>query len=358
MTDASAPTPLVERTFGHAQLKLLVDRVVAAVLRPGRSQFYLVAGPSGVGKTKLGEILENRLAWEFREELEADAQVVPVVRVEAPPAIGSRFSHRDLILGILGALGDPAVDRLVGADLLDGSVRTHIRPGRQGTNELLRILMGRMKQARRVQVLIIDEAQHIGVAPSLKQLRADLDVIKGLANQTGVCIVLLGTYELDEFWRASGQLSRRMPTYHFPRYHWDQPRERLEFERVAREMLDCIDGLDEATISASIEPCYERSLGCVGDLRDWLVRAEAEFRSGGLAWPTCLARTGVSDDRAEAMLDQMLEHEVQLQRTNRRRAALRRKLGLDTAAESTQPSTAPRRRPRVGRRNPTRDRAA
>lgn len=365
----AAPSPEVRpnaealqaRTFDHPAQRRAVDQVVNAVTRPGGQQFIAVYGPPGSGKTKTCEIVENVLAHHWRAELEADPNVCPVIRVEAPSAVGREFAWREFLVELLVALGDPAVDRLVGAEALGGKVPTGgIRPGRLGANELLRIAVRRYR-ARRVRVLLIDESQHMAVAPGLAELRRNLDILKGFANKTGVRIVLFGTYELLEFHRASAQLARRILDVELPRYRWGVAHERRAFELVAREMLGAIAGLDEATIGDSIESCYERSLGCIGELRDWLVQAEHEFRVSGRTWAACLAGTAASTTKSNEMFDEIETLERRVREPVGGRDRLRLRLGLAPLARSVRSTTpAPTTRAsgrRPGRRSPVRDRA-
>lgn len=357
-TPPDALTELQTRVFPHPHQLRAVDRAVSAALRPGGKQLVVIYGPPGAGKTKTCDLVENLLAHHFRGDLEADPRTVRVVRTEAPAAVGTAFAWREFLIEAIGALGDPVTDRLVGTADLDGTAPgPQIRPARLGANEMLRIAARRYKR-RGVRVLLIDEAQHIAVAPKLIDVRRDLDVLKGFANRTGVRIVLIGTYELLRFHQASGQLARRMNEIHLARYRWTVAHEQAAFADVAREMLGCIKGLDEAAITESIESCYERSLGCVGELRDWLVQAEHEFRTSGRSWSACLAETASAVGKATHMLDGVEESEGWVRTGDAGRPRLRLRLGLSAVgSRKVTPEPKAAKRPlRVGRRRPTRDR--
>lgn len=236
-----------------------------------------------------------------------------------------------------------------------------IRPGRLSANQLLRIAVRRYR-ARKVRVLLIDEAQHMGVAPGTAVLKRNLDILKGFANKTGVRIVLFGTYELLGFHRASAQLARRMLDVHMQRYHWAVPAERDAFESVTRRMLEAIGGLSEQEVELSIPDCYERSLGCIGELHDWLVQAAFEFEATGRRrWAASLAATAPSTPKAIEILDQIEHAENAVSESASARRRLRARLGLDDggarsgASTPAQAPAAPPGRRRPGRRRPVRD---
>jgi hypothetical protein len=117
------------------------------------------------------------------------------------------------------------------------------------------------------------------------------------------------------------------------------------------------------------EFCYERSLGCVGLLKEWLTRALA----AGLAQKTPQVTLRLLEQQALTLADcqkiatEMLEGEAILAEADSTRKRLRTLLALaDAPAPGTRPAaatgtsrpTAPPRRPttRVGERTPTRDR--
>lgn len=74
----------------------------------------------------------------------------------------------------------------------------------------------------------------------------------------------------------SGQASRRGLDLHFPRYKFQNPSDQRDFQGVLLALLK------QVPLSVEIEALmqhwvyfYERSIGCVGVLKDWLIRALA-----------------------------------------------------------------------------------
>ncbi|MDJ0717661.1 MAG: hypothetical protein QNJ54_26140 [Prochloraceae cyanobacterium] len=97
-----------------------------------------------------------------------------------------------------------------------------------------------------------------------------------MTNVTGVLHILIGTYELLSFRNLSGQASRRGLDLHFPRYKFQDEADQQNFQGVLLALLK------QVPLSVEIEALmqhwvyfYERSIGCVGVLKDWLIRALA-----------------------------------------------------------------------------------
>jgi hypothetical protein len=86
--------------------------------------------------------------------------------------------------------------------------------------------------------------------------------------------VLAGTYEILTFQDLSGQLSRRSVSIHFPRYGPGEEDQKV-FQSVLYAFQRQLLVMEEPDLLRHWEYCYVRSIGCVGILRDWLVRALA-----------------------------------------------------------------------------------
>jgi len=112
--------------------------------------------------------------------------------------------------------------------------------------------------------------------------------------------------------------------------------------------------------------CYERSIGCVGVLKDWLTRALAVALADSSATITrkIIERTAWSVDQAARMAKDALEGEADLTECDESRGRLRKLLGLDSLVTLSSGSSIPspdgvsaasRRGGRVGQRLPVRD---
>jgi hypothetical protein len=209
---------------------------------------------------------------------------------------------------------------------------------------------------------MIDEAQHLAKMASGRRLLDQLDVIKSIANQTRIVHVLFGTYDLLSFRNLNGQLSRRSLDVHFPRYRAESASERQVFINVlgcfARHMP-----LPEAPdLAAEWEFLYERSLGCVGILKQWLTRALHSVlrRGGSTIIRKDLEAHALSVLQCEKILSETAEGESRAAEPTQARDALQVRLGLRmsavSAARQVNPPAAAVRSRRPGLRRPQRDR--
>lgn len=106
---------------------------------------------------------------------------------------------------------------------------------------------------------------------------------------------------------------------------------------------------------------YERSLGCVGILKDWLTRTLRDALEEGAETITQkhLKRRACSVSQCKRMLREIEEGESQLEETEQDVSDLRQALGLDPdlIAKTTKNSSKPNKKGsrRVGQRKPKRD---
>jgi hypothetical protein len=193
-----------------------------------------------------------------------------------------------------------------------------------------------------VRAVVIDEAQHLMQVASGAKLLDQLDWIKSMTNMTGVVHVLVGTYDLLNFRNLSGQAARRGYDLHFPRYQFQHDADRKAFQGVLLQLLH------HQPLQADVQALlnhwyyfYERSIGCVGVLKDWLVRAVAaalheDDRHLSLARVQAHA---LSNAQCESMAADAHAAEQKLHYTESSREHLWSLLGMSGLAP--QPSTSP-----------------
>ena len=209
---------------------------------------------------------------------------LPLLLLETRPPDGGAFNRADYYRTALKLLGEPFYERRVLVNI--DSEQTWEKKGRSRTKGAqfndspeLRHALEESLSRRGVQAVILDEAQHLmklGNGSSAGKLIDQLDWIKSMTNVTGVVHILIGTYELLSFRNLSGQASRRGLDLHFPRYKFQNESDRQDFQGVLLALLK------QVPLSVEIEALmqhwgyfYERSIGCVGVLKDWLIRALA-----------------------------------------------------------------------------------
>jgi hypothetical protein len=103
-----------------------------------------------------------------------------------------------------------------------------------------------------------------------------------MTNITGVLHILIGTYELLEFRNLSGQASRRGLDIHFPRYLYQNEQDRLDFQSTLLALLKQVPlNVELPELMQHWLYFYEHSIGCVGVLKDWLIRTVAAALDDG-----------------------------------------------------------------------------
>ena len=287
-----------EYAVSHPQLTQVDMLLMSAIREPAGFAHVLVYGPSGVGKTTMIRQITKRLNGAtvdlngaqgsdgFRESGYRNGNIspLPLLLVETRPPDGGVFNRADYYRTALKLLGEPFYERRTMVDI--DAEQTWEKKGRgrsktaqfNDSPELRQALEDAMSK-RGVRVVILDEAQHlmkIGSSASGGKLLDQLDWIKSMTNVTGVLHILIGTYELLNFRNLSGQASRRGLDIHFPRYLFQHEQDRDCFKGVLLALLKQVPlVIDIPVLMQHWYYFYERSIGCVGVLKDWLIRAVA-----------------------------------------------------------------------------------
>jgi len=265
--------------------------------------------------------------------LEQDRERIPLLSIVPRPPLSSSFSWKDFFQRGLLAFDEPLIDHKIAFDTEDEeghSIEPRIkRKPPEGTKDALRQSFETAAKRRRPVAIFIDEAQHLGKVSSV-QLQNQLDCIKSLADDTGTIIILIGTYELLPLRNLSAQLIGRSLDIHFPRYRSTE-KEVSQFKNVLRTFQDALPFVEETDLLLKHwEFCYQRSIGCVGNLRLMLVRAvRAALWSDAktVRWSD-LKTHAFSEAESYAMMREAYEGEKELASKPKQHADLLKMLGL------------------------------
>jgi hypothetical protein len=148
---------------------------------------------------------------------------------------------------------------------------------------------------------------------------------------------------------------------HFARYSADSAEDRQIFQNILLTFQKLLPFAEEPDLLNIWELLYERSVGCVGILKDWFVRASiASLKQGGLTLSLKeLERTALSVSQCEKILLESREGEVRLNDNEDTRSRLRTLLGIGSPqvqrAGEAYAQTGRTRSRGVGQRLPQRD---
>ena len=349
-------------TMAHPHLITARDAMMNAIHEVPPNSLILVLGPTGVGKTTLRTKIEQLLASELLTMLQDDRGRFPVVSVECIAPESGCFNWRDHFRRLLIQMEEPLVDYKINpqAPVRIGDRVTRFLPSARAVGAEYHHAVERALAFRRPVAVLVDEAQHLARVGSGRRLSDQLDVIKSLANRTKTVHVLIGTYELLAFRNLSAQLSRRSIDIHFPRYRADSASDLKAFRSIVKSFEQQLPLARPPDLLNDWQYLYERTIGCVGILKDWLTRAlvSASKRNAESLSRKDLESHALSVAQCDKMLSEAIEGESTLLESTAERDRLRARLGLGRPenADRAEGVIAPRQNQRrPGRRTPVRD---
>jgi len=275
------------KKVGHAKAKECLNRLILLLETARPESIIVLIGPGGSGKSTLLDRLKRHLANLYADRMAADPGFLPYVSVEAVTALDGAYNWKDGLTRTLVEAGEVLIKQKAMNRFevdLDGEKLTQLR--RLVRDELRRALENLFRH-RDVPVLMIDEASAIlmgrkGVLPLLQ-----FEVLKSLAVRLKKPIFLTGAYDLLGILDGTGQLVRRSDVVHFSRYTQQGTTEDFvegrfvevadvqHFRNALHTLLEAMDVDKEVDFTQYNEYFMMKSVGCVGNLKDWLERAYA-----------------------------------------------------------------------------------
>ncbi len=321
--------PLSNASVDHPHLQRAFEKILEAIASRDTRQTALVIGPTGVGKTHLANRVILGLQRQFHAEMLADPQCMPVVRVSIPMNTDRGFSWANYYEEALRALGDPF-------------------PSFRNVNDARRKIAEAIA-ARRVRVVLVDELHHVLYLGTRASAKRQSEVLKSLAEKTGVKHIGFGTYDLIQLLRANGQLSRRTEVIHFDRYA-SAPDDMRDFAQILAVLDDQLSGLLSFRLVAEIDYLHQGCVGLIGVLRDWLVRAAVNSRreNESIISKEALAETVLPVQDRMVILNEALEGEASLTDTDEDLDCYQRLLRSDFSCRPNRPTEPSRPKRRMG----------
>ena len=264
MSAAACIAEIKSLRLNHARFDLAYRRAYSHAALSAPSQLIVVCGPTRVGKTTLARRLTAELvATKGRGN---DDGIIPLIRVEAATTNQGKFSTKHFTLRMLEELHDPITTIGDSISLRRNQSETH-----------LRLQLERCLRYRGTRYILVDEAQHLLRTTSQLRTGEVIDTLKCLANVSDLTVILIGGYELLNACIQSSHLNGRLTIVDFPPYGTDVESSR-EFDRILKAIEQKIPSKPGLLVDHR-EALYAGSLGCVGLLMGWAMKALAEMHA-------------------------------------------------------------------------------
>ncbi|WP_081430550.1 ATP-binding protein [Polaromonas sp. JS666] len=341
----------------HERFQDVLDEAAERIQFGGRQSMTAIIGPTGSGKTAV--------AQEFKYQFDNYASAIPTDRRPsllymelASSEVGAFNWKGDFYQPALEILQEPCARSKIDiekirAQTLAGNTR-QIFSKAPATNRDYRNLLYDALDRARTLAFLIDEADHFRRPMSKDGVFRQYNNIKSRSNSCDTHFVLLGTTDIRDIFRQSGQISRRV----YP--VWLSPYSRAEisaFTAAAAALVEKLPIPVNFSVASKIEDLLDGTFGLFGILYEWFERALIKClaqNKGRLTWAI------MCEERLHEMqLDGILTELINFQIFEREiKAFIQQKktflFPVNSSADASASSTA-KRGTNPGARNPIRD---
>jgi AAA domain len=262
-----------KHTVAHPVIQSAFDKVLDIIHEPAGKQIVMLVGPTRVGKTFLLEWLISEIRSEWAERQASEPGRIPVVSIEIPSRDMMNPSWSFIYERMLRAMEEPLIDKKIvyGDVTLHSSPNGRVKLSERITGGKLRIAVEEAYKYRRPLVTFFDEFHHLLGMAGLG-IQDQMDCVKSLANMTHTLLALFGTYEGLDFIDLSDQLTLRSKVVHLRRY-CDTEQDLDDFYSTIHSFQVFMPFQVQPDLLKHFDYIYERSVGCVGTLALWLLKA-------------------------------------------------------------------------------------
>jgi len=220
------------------------------------------------------------------------------------------FKWADIYIEFLKASENPLAAKNVRKD----SKGPDAKPNETKKEYNLRIALEDTIKYRRINPLLVDEANHLTKVRGATAFYDQIEIIKSLANRSKCIIILFGTYELLSLLNLSGQLARRSRVIHLRRYDHNIDEDIADFEHILHTFQQHLPLITEPDLIKHLEFIWIRCAGLIGILKPWLLNCLQEALEDKHKTITfeILKRNALPAGRIRRILDEILIHEQML----------------------------------------------
>lgn len=249
----------------HKHFRLAENDLLTALLTARPGEVVCLVGPSRVGKTSLVARLEPLVTGTPSVH---DENHMPVVTLSAGNSSTNGFlSTKTFTASALTAIRHPIYGDTADSPWDDQRLRVVERM----PEGMLRGALQKALRFRRTHFLVIDEAHHfMHIRGGIAAAATFLDSLKCLAGDTGVRLVLVGTYQLLPLLQRSPHMLGRKIQVHFPRYRGDVRDDIIAFHEILAGYSRELRFSGSASLRDWSEFLYTGSYGCLGLLHAWI----------------------------------------------------------------------------------------
>jgi len=294
--------------ISHLNVNIALQNVVDCIRRNNNTRFIFLIGMTGAGKTSLAK---NALADAFTELWgDGGGTEKPYIYIAIENNDKHNFAWKNLF-GSIMEKGSAVPTEYLRETSEAGGVIRYANNSRL-TLSALRKAIERMAEERSLKVIIFDEAYYF-----LKFDNLDvMNTAKSFAEQIGVKLIFIGSYELLELSTLYATQIRRTEVVPFFRYDTNNESEMEEFKIVVEKFASNWPCKSIPNFLAAVNDLADSSMGGVGQLAvilsnflGYQLRAKSEMWTADMFGKSLKAST--LDDE---MRQQIIAGEAELRR--------------------------------------------